>query len=108
MTRAALKKMLGTHQQSVIPPELIENPLLRRILAASEKYRSEYEAAKAKIYADRTLTDDGRSKAFGKAFDRYMRGFERVGDLQRRYDRKYELPRLKEMAARRKAAAGRA
>ena len=107
MTRADLKKMIRKYHRSVIRPEMIDNPILRRSLRISESTSMRYEQDKRALYADKKLSDEQRQRGFEKAHKRFMAVSDRLRELDRQYERKYILPIYKKNMARKNAPARR-
>lgn len=108
MTRDQLKKMFRDCRPRPIRPEMIGNPLLRRIMRINENASIRYERDKRALYRDKTLNDDQRSRGFTKALDRLTASWEKTRPLEREYERKVTLPMLKRMQALKRARAKKA
>lgn len=101
--RAALRKTLGQWKPNVFRPKMFTNPVLRRYAEHLERTRMKFETEKRAIVMNRALSDDEVSRRWTRAMDRYMAADKKSRAIMREYERKYELPRLKEIAARQRA-----
>jgi hypothetical protein len=99
MTRAELKKLLGSYRPSLIPPEMLYETLSERKLIRLEAAAwIHYEQEKLAIYKRLSLTDEQRSTLCREASDRRWAAAEKLRPLQRLCDRMHERRFLKRMS----------
>jgi hypothetical protein len=71
------------------------------MLRISEASRIRYEKAKRTIYHDKSMNDDQRSAAIGKALDRWLQDGKEYDAVRRKYDLGWERQEFRRLKAQR-------